>query len=96
MIIDVTVCLLSGYVYSWLACFGTDSPTNNPFKCTLIFEIIFTFSIIFKCVTSYVPEGETVPVTNHKEIFQNYKDTELKNDVIAWLPMVFFVNCSKN
>jgi len=66
MILDVALCLLSGYVYSWLACFGTDSETNGPFMITVVFEIIFTISLILKFVTSYVPDGETIPVTNHK------------------------------
>ena len=28
-------------------------------------------------------------------IFKNYKDTDLKRDLIAWVPIVLFVNCSK-
>ena len=94
-VVDISFCLLSAYVYSWLACFGTDSDTGAPFALTVLFEIIFTISIILKMLTSYLPDGESSPVTDHKLIFTRYRDTELQRDFIAWIPIVLFVDCSK-
>ena len=58
-ILDITCCLISSYVYAWIAYFGNDSPSNSPFILTLIFETIFTLSILLKFVTTFVEEGET-------------------------------------
>ena len=67
--IDIACCLISSYAYVWLAYFGTDSETNQPFFLTLSFEIIFTLSIIFKFMTTFIEEGETMPETNHGLIY---------------------------
>ena len=58
-VVDITCCLISSYVYAWIAFFGNDSPTNAPFFMTIIFEIIFSLSIILKFMTTFVEEGET-------------------------------------
>jgi len=95
-VLDISCCLVSSYVYAWIAYFGNDSATNMPFILTLIFEIIFTISIMLKFVTTFIEEGETMPETNHGLIYQNYKDNlGMRDDIIAWLPLVFFVDCSK-
>ena len=94
-IVDVAISIISSYLYSWFACFGTDSETNKPLILTWLFEIIFTISMCSRFITSYIPEGETVPVTNLKEIFYHYKETELFRDAITWLPFVFFLDNSK-
>ena len=95
LIVDVTISIFSGYLYSWYACFGTDDQNNAPFYASIVFESIFTISFLLKFITSYVPEGETVPVTNLKEIFYHYKDTDLFRDFVTWMPFIFFLDCSK-
>ena len=67
--LDTSICLLSAYVYSWLTCFGTDSETGGPYALTVLFETIFTISMILKLLTSYLPDGEVVPITDHRLIF---------------------------
>ena len=96
LIVDVTISIISSYLYSWFACFGTDSKNGSPMMFTIIFETIFTISMCLKFITAYIPEGETVPVTNLKEIFYNYKETDLYRDVITWLPFIFFLDSSKS
>ena len=47
-------------------------------------------------MTTYVSEGETIPVTSHLDIIANYRDNgTFKNDLLALIPLVFFVDCSK-
>ena len=53
---DTTCCLLSSYTYIWLAFFGADSYDRN---LTLLFELIFTISIMLKFITTYYEEGNT-------------------------------------
>ena len=49
-----------------------------------------------KLMTTFIEEGETQPETSHELIFQNYKENGgFNSDVFAWLPIVFFVDCSK-
>ena len=69
--LDIICCLVSSYIYAWLSFFGTDTEQeyNLPLFMTIGFESIFTFSIIFKLLTTFVPEGEIVPITNHELIF---------------------------
>ena len=67
--IDITCCLISSYTYAWIAFFGNDSPTNAPLKITISFEIIFSLSIMFKFMTTFIEEGETNPETNHTLIY---------------------------
>ena len=94
--LDITCCLISSYAYAWIAYFGNDSEFDGPFKITLAFEIIFTISIMLKFVTTFVEEGETMPETNHGLIYQNYKENGgMNSDIVAWLPIVFFLDCSK-
>lgn len=47
-------------------------------------------------MTAYIPEGETLQVTNHKEIFYYYRETDLYRDVITWVPFILFLDCSKS
>ena len=63
---------------------------------TLFFEIIFTLSITFKFLTTFIEEGENNPETSHLLIAENYKDNGgLFNDILTWLPIVFLVDCSR-
>jgi len=59
-------------MYAWIACFGDESPGDRFWFITLGFEIIFTLSIIFRLMTTFVPEGEIVPIRDHSEIFKRY------------------------
>ena len=63
---DLVCCVLSSYFYAWLACFGHEVQPNF---FTLIFEIVFSLSMILTLVTTFVPEGEICPVTRHGLIF---------------------------
>ena len=87
---------MSSYTYMWIAYFGTDSETNMPFILSVLFESVFSISIILKLMTTFIEEGETQPETSHALIYQNYKDNGgMVADIIAWLPVVFALDCSK-
>ena len=95
-VIDIVCCLISSYSYVWLAYFGDDIDYVNIFRLKIIFELIFTISIILKFVTSFIEEGETLPENDHKLIYENYRDNGgMKGDLITWFPIIFFFDCSK-
>jgi len=56
--IDILSCMVSSYSYIWIAYFGDESPWNGPFKLTIIFEIIFSISILLKFITTFIEPGE--------------------------------------
>ena len=48
-------------------------------------------------ITTYVPEGEILPVMRHKLIFENYKkEGSFYSDIIAIIPIIFILDCSRN
>ena len=57
-------CLLSSYLYSWMAAFGHHEGYEDYFHYMIIFEMIFTIQIGIKFITDYTPDGETLPVKN--------------------------------
>ena len=95
LVLDTSCCLISSYAYAFLAHFGNTTPASGPTKFPECFEIIFTISIILRFITSYVPEGNIIPVTSHYLIFQNYKNTDLMRDLITWFPIVFLLDTTK-
>jgi len=47
-------------------------------------------------MTTFIEEGETLEETNHKQIFENYINKGgMKLDLFTWIPIVFFVDCTK-
>ena len=63
---------------------------------TLGFEIIFTISFFLKFITTYIEEGDTLPITDHRSIYINYREKGgMWNDIIALTPLVFIFDCSK-
>ena len=71
-VIHVINCVVSSYAYIWIAHFGDDAQDQLPWKLTVACEIIATLSIILRLLTTYVPEGGNLPVTDHYLIFKNY------------------------
>ena len=87
---------MSSYVYIWIAYFGDDSEWNGPFKMTFVFELVFTISFMLKFITTYIPEGESIAITDHYLIYTNYRNKGgMGNDIIALTPFVFILDCSK-
>ena len=81
-------------MYAWIACFGLENPENDQGDITTIFEVIFSFSMFLKFMTSYIPEGEINPVKNINKIAANYICSTFKPDVIALFPFVFWLDPS--
>ena len=93
-IIDVTCCILSSYLYAWTACFGDNHEDNLFFNLTVMFEGIFTITILIKFTTSYAVEGETKPVKSHSKIAHRYIHDQFFFDLIPWVPIVFLTDNS--
>ena len=63
---------------------------------TVLFETVFTLSIMLKFITTFVEEGETIPETNHSLIYLNYRENGgMYCDLVAWCPFIFIFDCSK-
>ena len=56
-VLDTFFCLVSGYLYMWLARFGDDVSGTELEILTGFMEIFFTFSMYTNFMTDYLPEG---------------------------------------
>lgn len=89
-VIDTLCCLTSSHVYAWVACFGC---SDN--KVLIYFEIVFTLTIMKNFTTDFIPEGYNFPCRSHSEIAHKYLHSTLIFDLVAWCPLVFFLDNSK-
>ena len=88
-ILDTALSLFSGYMYAWIACFGIAEASPGLLYMSILFEVIFSFSIMFRFVTDYTPAGETQPEVNFTLIYTRYLKTGFPLDFIAWIPINF-------
>jgi len=96
-ILELCTCLISSYIYAYFACFGIHPQSNVPFSLTLIFEIIFFISFLFKFSTTFIEEGERLAETSHYLIIKHYRTNgTFYIDVLTLIPIVFFVECSRD
>jgi len=93
--LDIFCCLTSSYVYAWVACFGTEG-TEILSVLTVVYEVIFTLTIAVNFLTNYTPDGETIKVQDLAAIAVRYRKGQFTIDIIAWFPLVFFLDNSKN
>ena len=70
--IDIFCCLMSGYFYAWIGCFGIKDDQKWLKDVNLALEVIFTISILLRFITDYIPLGETTPVKNISLISEKY------------------------
>ena len=88
-ILFVIASVASSYLYAAIAAFGNDKEGISD-QLTLVFELIFAGEFVTNLITSFIPDGQTVPVTSHKEIFLRYRyKGTFYQDVIALLPFTF-------
>ena len=57
-ILDTACSLVSGYFYAWISCFGIANEYYDLLVTAIIFEVIFSISIMLRFVTDYTPAGE--------------------------------------
>ena len=69
---DVILCIVSSYIYVWIATFGEGSEQSNFHYVHLFFEVFFSFSILQRFLTDYTNEGESEPVHNLLKIVRRY------------------------
>jgi len=63
---------------------------------SIAFELIFFILMCLKFISSYIPEGDTIPVKNHYKIYKNYyKNGFFKTDLITLLPITFIFSNSQ-
>ena len=65
--IEIVSCIVSSYLYAYLAVFGDGS---FPYPSVIqFFDMLFLLSIGKCFLTEYVPEGETRPIRDLRKIF---------------------------
>lgn len=76
-IINALACVISSYLYAYLACFGFDDVEFDEHdnyhakflrNADMIFFIIFSLTIVINCLTEYHPLGETQACRDIKKI----------------------------
>lgn len=55
--IDIMSCIISSYLYAYMATFGGNSLNETGDIMVQFFEIVFVLSIIFNFITEYKPDG---------------------------------------
>jgi len=97
-VVDMLCCIVSCYVYGWMALFGiyeADGKENRfAIVGDVIFFIIFTITIIVNFITDYTPQGETQPVRNLEKIAKRYLRGNFMYDFVAWFPFHWLLDMS--
>ena len=60
--IYVLFCLVSPYIYTWFAIYGTPDQNSIKYSLMLMFESYFFFSIIFTFFVEIEMDGQIQPV----------------------------------
>lgn len=60
-IINIFICIISSYIYIWMAAFGND-PGGISFRFMLVFEVLFLIMMICNFFTDFTRDGENIPV----------------------------------
>ena len=90
--IHVLCSVFSSCLYMEIASLGDvdiASTSDYPFIITTICELIFTFSLIFEFMTTYVPEGSNICIKDHAQIAKQYIHSGFLIDFITWLPFQY-------
>lgn len=96
--IEISGCITSTYIYSYLAAFGHDNDDYSIYHILAVFEGFFALSIIKNFITEYTPENETVPVRKIRDIAHRYFSNGFWVDLFCLVPfqMVFSVFTEKS
>ena len=71
-IFDLINCILSSYIYAWLAAFGDQASGTVMTDMSIFFESCFTVTMLLHFITDYTPEGERVPIRELSKISKRY------------------------
>ena len=91
--INISLCLISSYIYVWMACFG-DDPLGLSFKLMIVFEGMFFIMMICNFVTDFTRNGENIACDDLEEIAVNYIQSDFLTDLIPLLPFNAFLDNS--
>lgn len=98
--IEVICCVLSSYMYAYMAAFGirnSDLTINSDLRVTdIFFFIVFTISIIMNFLRDFVPEGETQACKDLRKIAIRYLHGQFLLDLIAWVPFQFILDFNEH
>lgn len=94
-VLDIIFCLISGYLYMWLATFGEEINMEELWILTGIMEIFFLISMYSNFMTDYLPEGSSEPVRDLQKIAIRYLKGDFFMQFLALIPFTFFIEIDR-
>ena len=85
----VIACLITSYMYVWIAAYGHFSITH---QIELGFEIFFLLHVLKNCFTEYTPEGETNSVRHIASIISRYFHNDFIYHLIPLIPFTILLH----
>lgn len=82
-----TCCVVSSYLYAFIAAFENPNPGEMLFNITVFFESVFLVSICVNFLVSYEPDGEDYKVKDLTLISQRYLKGQFMFDFIPLVPL---------
>jgi hypothetical protein len=70
--LDIIFCLMSSYLYSYIAVYSDINLNEEIRESVWFFEIFFFLAMVKNFLTDFIPVGEIKPVRNYKQIAMRY------------------------
>lgn len=84
----VTICcVISSYLYAFIAAFENPNPGETLFNVTIFFESVFLVSLCVNFLVDYKPEGEEGKIKDLNLISIRYLKGQFLNDFIPLIPL---------
>lgn len=93
-----TACILSCHFYAYTSFFGLKwdkddmSRVSQLWLLDYVFFSLFSIDIIFNFMTEFKDTGEMKPCRQFDKIWQRYLRGDFVLDLIAWLPIHYFID----
>jgi hypothetical protein len=87
-IIVIFICIISSYIYAYIAAFGIPYKEEQPrfFLVIVVFEVIFGMDIAVQFLLEYKPEDQYNKVRDLTEIAKRYLKSRFFIDALAMIP----------
>lgn len=87
--IDIISCIISSYIYAYMAAFGESSLSESAYILYILFEAVFVISIIKNFTTEYKSDGMSKPIRDIKKIAIRYLNTGFIIDLLMVIPFAY-------
>jgi hypothetical protein len=84
--IDIISCIVSSYIYAYMAAFGVAALDSTTYAMYIVFEGVFVLSIIKNFTTEYKSDGMSKPIRDAKKIAMRYLNNGFIMDLVMVIP----------